>query len=273
MLAATAMAGKHVVEPGESPSQIAARYGFEDWATIYQHADNADLREKRKDMGAIFPGDVVAIPKRERKVFTLPTGKRHRIVVNRPKSKLNVVVKDGKGEPLAGKAFELRAPSLPEPIAGTTTGDGHVTCNLPAALTQAQLVVWDSDDKKGMRYVWALALGGLLAPETESGVRQRLNNLGYHAGQASDAAADGDDDDGDDDADPTQAGSDGDGGDGDASADSAPDGDDDSSDQAAVPADPLSLAIAAFQDDNGLDVTGRIDDNTRSKLVEAHGGT
>jgi hypothetical protein len=234
MLAATAMAGKHVVEPGESPSQIAARYGFEDWATIYQHADNADLREKRKDMGAIFPGDGVAIPKREPKVFTLPTGKRHRIVVKRPKSKLNVVVKDGEGEPLAGKVFELRAPSLPEPIAGTTTGDGHVTCNLPAALTQAQLVVWDSDDKKGMRYVWALSLGGLFAPETESGVRQRLNNLGYHAGQASNAVAD--------------------------------DGDE-------VPADPLGLAIAAFQEDNGLDVTGKIDDDTRSKLVEAHGGT
>jgi hypothetical protein len=234
MLAATAMAGKHVVEPGESPSQIAARYGFEDWATIYQHADNADLREKRKDMGAIFPGDGVAIPKREPKVFTLPTGKRHRIVVKRPKSKLNVVVKDGEGEPLAGKAFELRAPSLPEPIVGTTSGDGNVTCNLPAALTQAQLVVWDSDDKKGMRYVWALALAGLFAPETESGVRQRLNNLGYHAGQASNAVADDADE---------------------------------------VPADPLGLAIAAFQEDNGLDVTGKIDDDTRSKLVEAHGRT
>jgi hypothetical protein len=187
------MAGKHVVEPGESPSQIAALYGFEEWATIYQHADNTDLREKRKDMGMLFPGDVVAILKRELRVFTLATGKRHRIVVKRPKSKLNVVVKDGEDEPLAGKAFELRASSLPEPIAGTTTGDGNVACNLPVDLTQAQLVVWDSDDKKGMRYVWVLALGGLFAPETESGVRQRLNNLGYHAGQASDAAADDDD--------------------------------------------------------------------------------
>jgi len=241
------MAGKHVVEPGESPSQIAAMYGFEEWATIYQHADNADLREKRKDMGTLFPGDGVAIPKREPKVFNLPTGKRHRIVVKRPKSKLNIVVKDGEGEPLAGKAFELRASSLPEPIAGTTTGDGHVACNLPVDLTQAQLVVWDSDDKNGMRYVWVLALGGLFAPETESGVRQRLNNLGYHAGQASGA--------------------------GDAGVDSATEGDDDSDDKATVPADPLGLAIAAFQEDNGLDVTGRVDDDTRSKLVAAHGGT
>jgi Putative peptidoglycan binding domain len=250
MLAGTAMSGKHVVKTGESPAQIAASYGFEDWTTIYQHADNADLRQKRKDPGAIFPGDVVAIPTREPTVYTLATGKRHRIVVKRPKAKLNVVVKDHEGEPLAGKAFELRAPSLAAPIEGTTTADGHIESKVPLDLIQAQLVVWDSDDKNGMRYVWSLDLGGLFPPEAEGGARQRLNNLGYHAGQASDAVADGRDDDSDD----------GDGG-------------DDSDDKAAALTDPLSLAIAAFQEDYELEVTGKIDDNTRAKLVEAHGGT
>jgi N-acetylmuramoyl-L-alanine amidase len=234
------MAGKHVVQPGESPSQIAASYGFEDWLTIYQHADNASLRQKRSQPNAIFPGDVVAIPKLEPKVYILATGKRHRIVKPRPKVKLNVTVKDGAGEALAGKKFELRSPDLAEPIEGTTTGDGHAQCNPPIDLVEAQFVVWDSDDKTGIRHVWDVELAGLFAPETEQGLRQRLNNLGYHAGEKS------------------------------KESDVEPDDDDEAN---GARSDPLSLAIAAFQQDMGLDVTGIIDDDTRARLVAEHGGT
>ncbi len=236
------MAGKHVVQPGESPSQIATKYRFEDWAAIYNHADNADLRQKRKHPSAIFPGDVVAIPEIAQRVFVLETGKRHRIVIPRPRSKLNIVVKDGEGEPLAGKTFELRAPSLDTPIEGSTTGDGRVECKIPVKLTAAQLVIWDAGDKTGIRNVWDLDLGALFAPETDEGVRQRLTNLGYHAGQGEDAATDATGANGADDGSPPAA-------------------------------DPLSLAVAAFQEDMGLEVTGVIDDDTRCKLIEAHGGT
>jgi hypothetical protein len=237
------MATEHVVKPGESPSGIAARYGAESWSVIYQDAANAELRKMRKNEHAIFPGDVVNIPKIERKVFVLATGKRHKIVVPRPKSQLNVAVKDSAGDPLSGKAFQLSTPELDEPIKGTTTEDGRVDCKVPVDLQQAQLVVWDSD-KDGIRYVWNLDVSRLFGPETKGGVRQRLNNLGYHAGQ------EGDDSEGD-------AGE--------------SDGKDDG--EEAVPSDPLGLAIAAFQEDMGLEVTGKIDDETLSKLVEQHGGT
>jgi hypothetical protein len=243
------MASKHVVKPGESPSGIAARYGAESWSVIYQDAANAELREKRKDEHAVFPGDVVNIPKIAPKVFSLATAKRHKLVVPRPKSQLNVVVKDGAGEPLSVKAFQLSAPGLDHPIKGTTTGDGRVDCKVPADLQQAQLVVWDSDED-GIRYVWELDVGGLFGPETTQGVRQRLNNLGYHAGQAdSDGENDYQDDGGESDADGDENG------------------------EADVPSDPLGLAIAAFQEDMGLDVSGKLDEQTLAKLVEEHGGT
>jgi hypothetical protein len=188
---------------------------------------------------------VVAIPEIVQRVFVLETGKRHRIVIPRPRAKLNVVVKDGEGEPLASKTFELRAPSLDAPIEGSTTGDGRVECKIPVKLTAAQLVIWDAGDKTGIRYVWDLDLGALCAPETDQGVSQRLTNLGYHAGSetsSDDGAA-------------------------------APDNGDAHDDRSPLAADPLSLAVAAFQEDMGLEVTGVIDDDTRSKLVEAHGGT
>ena len=184
----------------------------------------------------------------------LATGKRHKIVVPRPKSQLNVVVKDSAGEPLSGKAFQLSAPGLDEPIKGTTTEDGRVDCKVPVDLQQAQLVVWVSDED-GIRYVWNLDVSGLFGPETRGGVRQRLNNLGYHAGQAGDDSEGGDQDNEDD--------SEGDGG--------KSDGEDNG--EEAVPSDSLGLAISAFQEDMGLDVTGKIDDQTLAKLVEQHGGT
>ncbi len=232
------MARKHVVQVGESGPQVAARFGFEDWKTIYQHPDNAELRKKRTNESAIFPGDVVAIPEVEPKVFTLKTGQRHRIMIRRPLAKLNVVVKDGDGEPLTGKKFELRVAGRDKPLEGSTTGDGRVECNLPTSAKDAQLVVWVAGDKAGARYVWDLELGGLLPPETDDGVRQRLNNLGYHGGQVGGHRASSDDGDDSDDG-----------------------------------VDPLSLAVAAFQEDMGLDVTGAIDDATRSKLIDVHGGT
>ena len=256
------MATKHVVKPGESPSGIAARYGAESWSVIYQDAANAELRKKRKDEHAIFPGDVVNIPKIESKVFVLATGKRHKIVVPRPKSQLNVVVKDSAGEPLSGKTFQLTTPGLDEPIKGTTTEDGRADCKVPVDLQQAQLVVWDSDED-GIRYVWNLDVSRLFGPETRGGVRQRLNNLGYRAGQEGDDSEGGDQDNEDD--------SGGDAGESDGEDDAEGDGED--SGEEAVPSDPLGLAIAAFQEDMGLEVTGKIDDQTLSKLVEQHGGT
>ena len=181
--------------------------------------------------------------------FKLETGKKHRVVIPRPRAKLNVVLKDREGEPLAGKKFELRVAGRDEPIEGSTTGDGCVDCDLPVSAKEAQLVIWLEGDKTGTRYVWDLELGALFPPETDEGVRQRLNNLGYYAGEDC-----GDEDDSDEDED-------------------TGDEDDASEDEDGDVANPLSLAVAAFQEDLGLEVTGELDDDTRSKLVDAHGGT
>lgn len=244
------MSRKHVVQLGQSGPQIAARFGFEDWKTLYQHADNAELREKRSDPSAVFPGDVVAIPPVEPRVFKLETGKRHRIVIPRPRATLNLVVKDCDAEPLAGKPFELRVAGRDEPIEGSTSGDGHVECDLPAAAREAQLIVWAGGDKTGPRYVWRLALAGLCAPESDAGMRQRLCNLGYHAGTTRAE---------------TNAETNGEAKVDDGSAARDPDG--------APAASPLRLAVAAFQEDMGLQVTGELDADTRSKVIAAHGGT
>jgi hypothetical protein len=254
------MGRKHIVKQGQSPPQIAAYYGFEDWSAIYQHGDNVELRKNRPNPSLIFPGDAVVIPPFEPKVFQLETGKRHRIKIPRPHAKLSLVVKDHEGEPLSGKSFELYLADEDEPVEGSTTGDGGVECEIPLDCETAQLIVWAGDDKQGTRYVWDLALAGLAAPDTDEGVRQRLCNLGYYAGDG-DSDSTSDDEDGDDEE--SDAEEDGEAG---SDADEADEADD-------VNLDPLSLAVASFQEDMGLPVTGEIDDDTRAKLIEAHGGT
>jgi hypothetical protein len=222
------MPRKHVVQEGESLTTIAAQYGFADWKAIYQHAGNADLRKLRPNPHVLRPGDVVVVPDPKPREVSLATGKTHRVVVPRLTTMVNLVVEDAKGEPIAGRPFELVAE--PWKHKGTTTGAGAVECEVPGHVDEADLVVWIGEPEKGGRYVWQLRIGALYPHNDPTGVRQRLNNLGYFAGDQ-------------------------------------PQGEDDG-DAAML----LELAVRAFQEDSGLVPSGELDDETRDKLLEAHGG-
>ncbi len=51
------MAGKtQTVKQGDYFAKIAKKYGFSDWRTIYNHADNAELKQKRPDPNILHPG-------------------------------------------------------------------------------------------------------------------------------------------------------------------------------------------------------------------------
>src|SRR5881397_2063295 len=52
---------EHVVQEDECLHSIAEKYGFF-WSTLWNHADNADLKNERKDPEALVPGDLVRIP-------------------------------------------------------------------------------------------------------------------------------------------------------------------------------------------------------------------
>ena len=55
---------KHTVREGECVSSIAYEHGlFPD--TIWDHPDNSELKQKRKEMNLLEAGDVVEIPEKE----------------------------------------------------------------------------------------------------------------------------------------------------------------------------------------------------------------
>jgi hypothetical protein len=89
------MATDHAVEQGESVISIAYEHGFS-WKTIWNHPQNAELKRSRVDPDALLPGDVLHIPDLTPKVETGATEKRHtfqrngtwavlRLVLRRPK--------------------------------------------------------------------------------------------------------------------------------------------------------------------------------------------
>ena len=78
----------HKVTPGESAEFVAWEHGHEDFKTVWNHDDNAKLRERRPDPNILMPGDKLAMPETKPRVYTLATGQRHRIVVNIPRKEL-----------------------------------------------------------------------------------------------------------------------------------------------------------------------------------------
>jgi N-acetylmuramoyl-L-alanine amidase len=167
----------HIVCPGDCLASIAHRFGFTDPQVIYNDPENQDLRALRPNPNLLFPGDVVVIPKPPVLKMSLPTGKRHVVVVPTARRTIHVRVLDAAGEPMASEAFTIEAG--PRKYEGTSDGDGVVKQTISAAVTSATLTIGD--------VTLALAVGHLnpLADTDDDGVsgaQARLRNLGYRPG-------------------------------------------------------------------------------------------
>src|SRR5438128_1953254 len=90
----------HEVIQGEHLTSIAKAYHFSDYRTIYEHSENARLREKRPDPNVLLPGDLIFIPDKETKEEDGQTEKRHRFKVRAPKLVLRLIIKDEEGQPI-----------------------------------------------------------------------------------------------------------------------------------------------------------------------------
>ena len=224
------------VQDGESVESIAVSQGCPA-DKIWAAPENKDLKKLRETMHILQAGDRLFIPALKDKVLSLPTGKRHKIVVKKAMSKLHVVIRR-QGEPLAGKPYELVVDG--QTTNGQTAGDGTVEAPVPAGAKEAVLTVGEGDEA----VVYHLGLRELDPLTSPSGLRGRLANLGFHDGDAGDSAGAPD---------PSGDGSDGD------------DSDDESLDKM------TEAALCAFQDFHTIDVSGTVCDATKSKLIDQHG--
>ena len=199
------MSVEHIVEPGEHLSAIAARFGFQDFRTIFEHPANAELRRKRANPSVLRQGDVVVIPDLAAKQEPAATGRVNAFVAAGTVVGLNVRVERFGGAPLAGRtaiaSMAERGASglaLDPPETLTTSDKGKVKITVSNTTAEGELVVQAKAKADVADTRFRMIVGGLNpvldedtgtvpadpatgAPDL-SGVRARLNNLGYFAG-------------------------------------------------------------------------------------------
>jgi hypothetical protein len=176
------MATRHTIALGDCTLSVAASNGFTDWESIWNHADNADLKKLRPSPFCLRPDDELVLPELRPKVMSVPTGARHKFVVKRPKAHLRLRIvlrdKDGKDQPVSGAACQLE---LPDDVIvdATTDGDGWADAQVPPQTLSAVLTVAATADRPAMG--WSLQVGALMPADDPRGAADRLANLGYGA--------------------------------------------------------------------------------------------
>ncbi len=162
----------HVVRHGECFLSISDRYGFFP-ETLWNHAENRELKQQREDPNVLQAGDVVHVPDLTRKDEDKADKKRHRFRRKGVPGKLKIRLLDN-GEPRAHVAYRLIIDgAITE---GQTDGDGFVEQDLPPSATQCELIV---DREDGGTDHYHFNFGTVDPIDTEAGQRHRLHDLGY----------------------------------------------------------------------------------------------
>jgi len=172
---------KYQISQGESIPSVAKDNGFF-WETLWDHPENAALKEKRKNPNVLFEGDEVFVPEIELKEVTKATEAKHKF--------------KRKGDPLK---FRLQLMMMGKPrknedyvlvvdgkqITGKTDGDGKLEATIPGNATGGTIKL------RGGKEEYPVRIGHLDPIDTVTGVKQRLNNLGFTCGSEDDTLDDG----------------------------------------------------------------------------------
>jgi N-acetylmuramoyl-L-alanine amidase len=199
----------YTIKQGDCCASLEHEFGIP-WKSIWNHASNTTLKQKRKTPDVLFPGDEIFIPETRLKEEPCATEKLHKFKkkVENVWLRLRLLEED---EPRRNLKYTLKIGD--KEIKGTTDGNGKLEHKISPAPREAW-VITETD-------IYHLTLGGLDPTEEDSGVEQRLTNLGFLGNEKSPAI--------------------------------------------------IEAAVKEFQDKNGLEQTGEVNDATRSKLLEKHG--
>lgn len=173
----TRMPEEHKVRQGDCLSSIAARYGHRP-ETIWDDSANSELKRLRKDPEVLFPGDVLVIPDLRRREESGATDQRHRFRRKGVVTKLKLQLLDEEHEPRADVAYSLNIDG--DIRSDRTDGEGFIEEVIPPGAERVALRVGEGDDAEE----YELHLGNIDPVEEDSGVQQRLKNLGYDCGRS-----------------------------------------------------------------------------------------
>ena len=166
---------KHTIEQGETTVSLSEKYGL--FAqTIWDHADNAELKKKRKDMNVLLPGDVLVIPDKRLKEVDKPDKQKHKFKRKGVPVVFRLQMFDA-GKARANQKYQLDVDGAV--VRGCTDGKGILEEFVPPAAVSVQLIM----EAAGAEFL--LEFGQMDPADSISGVQKRLANLGIYGGSFS----------------------------------------------------------------------------------------
>lgn len=166
---------EHVVRQGDSTASIAYRYGFF-WETIWNHSNNAELRERRDNPNILCPEDVVFVPDKEQREVSAETEQRHRFRRRGVPEKLRIRLLNEDCEPRCDVPYTLEIDG--NLFSGTTDSEGLIEYPILPDAGRGRLIVGESEEEE-----YNLRIGYLDPMDEVTGLQVRLKNLGIYTGE------------------------------------------------------------------------------------------
>jgi hypothetical protein len=168
------MGHQHIVRQGECVSSIAFRYGFLP-ETIWNHPNNLEVKQCRKEASVLYQGDTLWIPDRREKQEFRPTDAKHVFRRKAVPEIIRVVLLDSDDQPRRNLPCVLTVAG--KTVNGATDANGMLVCSIPPDALHARLLLGEDADEE------ITILLGHLDPVTEiTGAQARLQNLGFDCG-------------------------------------------------------------------------------------------
>ena len=163
--------GDYIVKEGDCLHSIAERSGHL-WETIWNHADNRELKRARRDPMVLLPGDRLTIPEKRPRQESGQTENSHRFVRKGIPATLKLRFVD-EDEPRANVPCVVEIDGVRQSL--TTDDDGVLELPIPPGARRGSVEVGEGEEV----VTYALELGRLDPFDSVRGVQQRLANLGF----------------------------------------------------------------------------------------------
>ncbi len=172
---------QYTVKQGDCISSIAKQAGLL-WSTVWNHPANQALKQLRLDPNVLLPGDSVFVPDISLREESRPVDQRHQFRLKEAAAQLKLQLVDRKQKPRANLSYSLSVDGVL--TTGSTDAQGFLTAPIQPNAVEALLIVHDPDKTETYR----LPLGSVDPVTEDSGVGQRLANLGFLAEGRTDLA-------------------------------------------------------------------------------------
>lgn len=172
----------HEVKQGECIAKLAFNFGLAP-DTIWSHPKNAKLKADRKELHILNPKDVVFIPPKTLKKLPVHSGERIELQQQSALEKLRIRFLHYDDTPRTNLPFLVSIKTSKNDVwpdaQGKTDGAGFVIVDVPPNATFAEIILGEGEGQE----IHEFNLGFVDSIDTASGVKARLNNLGFECGE------------------------------------------------------------------------------------------